>query len=319
MIFIKRILLTLLLVYLFAYEVFGQQDSQYTQYMYNTISFNPAYAGSRGVFSVMGLYRTQWVGINDAPNTQTLTLNSPISQKYKMGAGLSIINDSAGPFSETNFNASFSYSISTSTTGNLGFGINAGGNVLNVDLLTLRKLNENDFLLENDITNKFIPNVGLGLYYYTNKLYVGLSTPNVLETTRFDENSIASNSNNVSVLSKESINYYLITGYVFDIAPLLKFKPALLTKYVLGSPVQVDISANFMFNDRFTLGTSYRSSKTISALAGFQISESLMAGFTYDRELSPLGRSDINSGSFEVILRFELKEIYNQYLTPRFF
>ncbi len=297
----------------------GQQDSQYTQYMYNSISFNPAYAGSRGVLSMMGLYRSQWLGIDGAPNTQTLTLNSPISEKNKMGIGLSIINDKAGPFNETNFNASFSYTISTSETGNLSFGISAGGNILNVDLATLRKLNENDFLLENDINNKFNPNIGLGMYYYTNKLYAGISAPNILETTHFDESSLSNNNNNVSILAKERINYYLIAGYVFDLTPLIKFKPAMLSKYILGSPFQVDLSANFMFHEKFTAGMAYRWSKAFSAMAGFQISPDLMIGFAYDREISRLGKSEINSGSYEVILRFELKKIYNKWLTPRFF
>lgn len=316
----KKILPTLLLLTcFFPIVIYGQQDSQYTQYMYNSISFNPAYAGSRGVLSIMGLYRSQWLGIDGAPNTQTLTLNAPIKEKSRLGAGLSIINDEAGPFKETNFNASFSYTIPLSEKGKLSFGINAGGNLLNVDLITLRKFNENDFLLENDINNRFSPIIGLGLYYYSNKFYAGLSAPNILETKHFDEGSLSNNSNNSSVLSKERINYYLMAGYVFDITPLIKFKPAILSKYITGSPFQTDISANFMFYERLTIGAAYRISEAFSAIAGFQISPDLMIGFAYDREISQLGKSEINSGSYEVILRFELKKIYNRWLTPRFF
>ncbi len=315
----KIVLILWISILIIPLSAFCQQDSQYTQYMYNTISFNPAYAGSRGMLSAMGLHRSQWLGIDGAPRTQTLTVNAPISEKRRLGAGLSIINDAAGPFKETNFSASLSYTIPVSEIGKLGFGISAGGNLLNVDLVTLRRLNENDLLLDNNVSNKFSPSIGFGLYYHTQQWYAGISIPNLLETKHFNENSLSSSSNSVSIIAKERINYYLIAGYVFEVSPLLKLKPALLTKYVTGSPIQFDFSANFMFHEKFTLGAAYRWSKAVSVLAGFQVSPGLMLGFAYDREISELGKSEISNGSYEVILRFELKKIYNKWLTPRFF
>lgn len=311
--------LFILLYFLYSRNVYAQQDSQYTQYMYNTININSAYTGSRGVLSVLGLYRTQWVGLDEAPKTQTFAIHSPINEKNKIGIGLSIINDKAGPSQETNFSANFSYTVSFSEKSRLSLGLNAGGNLLDVDLISLRKYNANDQLLLQDIDRKFTPSVGLGLYYRSNDFYVGLSAPNVLETNHFDEGSLSSTSIQTSFLASERINYYLIAGYVFEVAPLIKLKPALLTKYIQGSPWQVDFSANVLFYDKFTLGASYRFSKAFSALAGFQVSESIMLGLSYDREITKLGKSEFSKGSFEFFLRYELKKIFSRGMTPRFF
>ena len=300
-------------------NVFSQQDAQYTQYMYNTISVNPAYAGSRGVMSIMGLHRSQWVGLDGAPRTQTLTANTPIGEREKLGLGFSIVNDEIGPTSETFFGVDFSYTIPTSETGKLSFGLKAGGHLLNVDLTRLSEFNENDPFFGSDIDNRLTPQVGIGAYYHTDKFYLGLSAPSLLETEHFNEDALSSDSNAVSFLAQERINYYLITGYVFELSYNLKFKPALLTKLVFGSPLQVDLSANFLLYDRLTLGAAYRWDAAFSAMAAFQVSDALMIGFAYDRETTELGRTQFNDGSYEVMLRFELFKKYNRMLIPRFF
>ncbi|TSE03131.1 MULTISPECIES: PorP/SprF family type IX secretion system membrane protein [Aquimarina] len=315
-------LLTICILVAFGFSmttVSAQQDAQYTQYMYNTISVNPAYAGSRGVLSIMGLHRSQWVGLDGAPRTQTLTLNTPIGDSERLGLGLSIVNDEIGPTDETYFDIDFSYTIPTSDTGKLSFGIKAGGHLLNVDFQRLTQFNGNDALFENNIDNKFSPNVGAGVYYHTDRFYVGLSAPNLLETDHFDESTTDSNSTAVSFLAEERINYYLIAGHVFDINPDVKFKPAVLTKLVFGAPLQVDLSANFLLYDRLTLGAAYRWSAAVTGTIGFQISDSMMIGFAYDRETTQLGQTQFNDGSYEVMLRFELFKKYNRMLTPRFF
>ncbi|WP_271770071.1 PorP/SprF family type IX secretion system membrane protein [Aquimarina algiphila] len=315
-------LLTICILVAFGFSmttVSAQQDAQYTQYMYNTISVNPAYAGSRGVLSIMGLHRSQWVGLDGAPRTQTLTLNTPIGDSERLGLGLSIVNDEIGPTDETYFDIDFSYTIPTSDTGKLSFGIKAGGHLLNVDFQRLTQFNGNDALFENNIDNKFSPNVGAGVYYHTDRFYVGLSAPNLLETDHFDESTTDSNSTAVSFLAEERINYYLIAGHVFDINQDVKFKPAVLTKLVFGAPLQVDLSANFLLYDRLTLGAAYRWSAAVTGTIGFQISDSMMIGFAYDRETTQLGQTQFNDGSYEVMLRFELFKKYNRMLTPRFF
>ncbi len=313
------ILFLLLISLLTRTSLVAQQDAQYTQYMYNTISVNPAYAGSRGVMSIMGLHRSQWVGLEGAPRTQTLTLNTPIGDNERVGLGFSIVNDEIGPTDETYFGVDFSYTIPTSEEGKLSFGLKAGGHLLNIDFLRLTQFNANDALFEANIDNKFSPQVGIGAYYHTEKFYFGLSAPNLLETDHFDESTTSSDSDAVSFLAEERINYYLISGYVFDINPDLKLKPAILAKLVFGAPLQVDLSANFLLYDRLTLGAAYRWSAAVTGQIGFQISDAMMIGFAYDRETTELGQAQFNDGSYEVMLRFELFKKYNRMLTPRFF
>lgn len=295
----------------------AQQDAQYTQYMFNTLSVNPAYAGSRGQFSAAALYRSQWVGLDGAPETFNLNLHSPI-RNSKLGYGVSIVQDNIGDgvVSETYLDAVLSYTIDVSLDGKLSFGLKAGGNILNLDFNALRNFDVEPVNVDN-IENRFSPNVGLGIYYHTNKFYAGLSAPNLLQTEHFDNSQTASNS--VQFLSKERINFYLITGYVFDLSGNLKFKPALLTKVVGGAPLQIDASASFLFNDKFSFGAAYRWDAALSGLVGFQITDQLMLGLAYDRETTDLGGTQFNDGSFEVFLRFELVKSFQKLVSPRFF
>ncbi|MFH6995968.1 type IX secretion system membrane protein PorP/SprF [Flavobacterium sp. FlaQc-48] len=287
---------------------FAQQDAQFTQYMYNTISINPAYAGSRGVMSVFGLYRTQWVGLDGAPETSSFSLNTPVSKN--VGLGVSLVNDKIGPTNENNLSADFSYSIPTSATAKLSFGIKGSANLFKLDPTKLTPEDQGDPQFQ-DFKNKFSPNVGAGVYWHTDKAYVGLSIPNFIQTNRYDDNEVS--------IYKDRINYYFIAGYVFDLDRYerVKFKPAILTKMVEGSPLQVDASANFMFNDKFVLGLAYRWSASVSALAGFQITDGLYLGYAYDRETTKL--VNYNSGSHEIFLRFEFLKNYSRITSPRFF
>jgi type IX secretion system PorP/SprF family membrane protein len=318
MILKKKLLLPLVLLLLvIVEEVTAQQDAQYTQYMFNTITVNPAYAGSRGQFSAAALYRAQWVGLDGAPETFTLNLHSPI-RNSNLGYGVSVVKDNIGDgvISETYLDAVISYTIDVSLEGKLSFGLKAGGNILNLDFNGLRNFDAEPVNVDN-IENKFSPNVGLGVYYHTNKFYAGLSAPNLLQTQYFDNSQTAANS--VQFLSKERINFYLITGYVFDLGGDFKFKPAILTKAVGGAPLQIDLSTSFLYNDRFSFGAAYRWDAAVSALAGFQITDQLMLGLAYDRETTELGGTQFNDGSFEVFLRYELVRSFHKLVSPRFF
>ncbi|MBQ0734971.1 type IX secretion system membrane protein PorP/SprF [Aquimarina celericrescens] len=312
----KTYILTIGCFLLLLADIFAQQDAQYTQYMYNTISVNPAYAGSREAISIVGLYRNQWVGIGGAPATQTISVHSPIGASNKVGLGLSIINDKIGPTQETYFDIDFSYTIKTSDQGQLAFGVKGGGHLLDVNLDELNQYTNSDILLDTNIDNKFSPNVGVGVYYHTEKLYLGISAPNLLETEHFDESS--SDNRASSFFAEERINYYFITGYVFDLSESLKFKPAFLVKAVDGSPLQVDLSANFLLNDKFTMGVAYRWDAALSGLVGFQISDAISMGFAYDWETTELGNTEFNAGSYEFFLRFEIFK-NNRIVYPRFF
>lgn len=309
---------SILLLGLSSFSLLGQQDAQYTQYMYNTISINPAYAGSRDVLSIVGLHRNQWVGIDGAPRTSTLALHTPLGASRRVGLGGSVINDEIGPVDETYMSVDFSYTIPTSETGKLSFGLKGTAQLINVDFNKLTRSDLNDPEYAQGLDNSFNPNVGIGLYYHNEKTYVGLSVPNLLETEHFDRSNASNNQvTSTTIGAQEKVNFYLIAGHVFDLTDNLKLKPALLTKLVFGAPLQVDVSANFLIHDRFTLGAAYRWDAAFSALAGFQISDSLMIGFAYDRETTEL--QQFNDGSFELMLRFELFQKYSRVITPRFF
>lgn len=296
----------------------AQQDAQYTQYMYNTMSVNPAYAGSRGELSIAAMYRAQWVGLDGAPKTQTLNLHSPI-RNSRLGYGISIVNDNIGNgvVQETYFDAVMSYTLDLADDRKLSFGLKVGGNLLNLDFQQLRNFDNEPINDGADITNNFSPNFGFGVYYHTNRYYLGLSAPNMLETDYFDNSQREANS--VQFQSTERLNFYLITGYVFDLNYNFKFKPAFLMKAVGGAPLQLDFSGTFLLNDKFSFGAAYRWDAAASALFGFQLSDQLMLGLAYDREITELGGTRFNDGSFEVFLRFELVRSFRGLVSPRFF
>ena len=285
---------------------YAQQDAQFTQYMYNTININPAYAGSRGALSMFALYRTQWVGLDGAPVTSTVSMNTPLNES-NLGLGVSLINDKIGPTTENTISADLSYTIPTSDTWNLSFGIKATANLFDLDATKLNPAQAADPSLQNYST--FSPNIGAGLYWHSDKAYIGFSIPNFIQTNRYDDNEVA--------IFKERISYYLIGGLVFDLSDTVKFKPAILTKMIKGAPLQVDASANFMFFDKLMLGASYRWSAALSAMVGFQVSDGLYVGYGYDKETTNL--DNYNSGSHEIFLRYELFKNNNKITTPRFF
>lgn len=289
------------------FSAVAQQDAQYTQYMYNTININPAYAGSRGAMSFFGLHRTQWVGLDGAPTTNAFSMNTPINNT-NLGVGLSFVNDRIGPTDENAISADISYTVPASETFKLSFGIKATANLFSLDVNKLRIYNPNDPNLQS-IDNELSPNIGAGVYFHSDKSYIGLSVPNFFETHRYDDNTIQ--------VTKEKMHFYLIGGHVFDLSPDIKFKPAFLAKAVQGSPLQLDVSGNVLFNEKFTLGLAWRWSAALSAMAGFQITDGLFVGYGYDMETTNL--ENYNSGSHEIFLRFELFNRYDRIVSPRFF
>jgi type IX secretion system PorP/SprF family membrane protein len=290
----------------------AQQDAQYTQYMYNTINVNPGYAGSRGVMSVFGLYRTQWVGLDGAPDTGAFSINTPIANS-NLGFGLSVVDDRIGPITEDAISADVSYTVPMSDTYKLSFGVKGTANLFNLDRDKLHPESDQTGQTDNLLNGykSFSPNVGAGVYLHSNKFYLGLSVPNILQTKRFSKEN-----KDISIFV-ERMNGYLIGGYVFDIGSNLKFKPAFLAKAVQGAPLQLDLTGNFLINEKFILGAAWRWDAAVSLLAGFQVNKSLLIGYGYDKETTKL--AGFNSGSHEIFLRYELFKKPERIVSPRFF
>ena len=281
---------------------FGQQDAQYTQYLYNMNVVNPAYAGSKGVSSIGILGRTQWVGLDGAPNTFTLSYHSPVGRA--VGLGFSVIHDEIGPVKEDNVFADFSYTLFTSEEGRLAFGLKAGFTFLDVE--ELRTLDPDPL---NIPIHEVSPNFGVGTYYYTSNFYVGMSIPNILETRHLEKEA------GIVSSASEKKHIFFTGGYVFDLTPTIKLKPSTMVKATTGAPLSVDLSANMLFNEQLEFGLSYRIDDAISGMVGFQVSDDFRIGYAYDFTTSRFG--DYNQGTHEIMLLFDF---YRKNLkSPRFF
>ena len=287
-------------------KLHSQQDPQYTQYIYNTMAVNSAYAGQRDALSIIGLYRNQWVGIDGAPKTLSFGIHSPLKNE-RLGLGLSVVSDEIGPAQEDYVDLNLSYTIPFTESTELSFGLKAGFHNLSTDWSKGMMFDSADAAFSQNIS-LFSPTIGAGLYMHSNKWYLGMSIPNFLVTEHYDDfrNSIAS----------ESIHYYFIGGYVFDMKNSIKLKPAFLLKAVPGSPSIADFSLNALFNNSFTLGVSNRFDESFSGLVGFQLSPTFFLGYAYDYNTS-IG-NNYTGGTHEIMLRFELQNA-TKILSPRFF
>jgi type IX secretion system PorP/SprF family membrane protein len=312
----------IVMVLVFAGCIYAQKEPQYTQYMYNIGTFNPAYVGTVETPDITGLYRAQWTGIPGAPRTLRFGVNYPLPNE-KNGLGFNVVNDQLGPTSQTYIDVAYSFQVNVAEDMLLSFGIDAGGSLLNVDFSKGDFQVENDPLLITQNVNSFYPTIGAGLFLYQDYWYLGLSVPNFLTDGIYNDE--------VAGIVEDKQQFNFIGGYVFDINEDLKFKPAFLINYLSGSPVNLNLSANFLIRDTFTAGLSYRLDNAVSGLAGFQVSGSTFIGYSYDYNTNALG--DYAQGSHEIIVKFYLgsvggfsrdrsprvKEKGRQIDSPRFF
>ena len=267
----------------------AQQLPQFTQYMFNTISVNPAYAGSRETLNVTALHRNQWTGIDGNPRTNTLSIHAPL-RNDRIGLGLSYINDQLG-FESTNYiYGDFSYTVPASDKINLSFGLKAG--FTNYQLQTP---DPNDIFFNSDF-NTWSPNMGAGVYISSNLWYAGISAPRMF-TTDLNEGEFE---------ALERTSYYAIGGLVLDLAEKLKFKPTVLTKFTNGAPATYDVTANFLFNEKLWLGASYRFNDAdgFGALLDFQVTNGIRIGYAYDQPIGDV--RPYTTGTHEVILIYEV-------------
>lgn len=301
----------LLLLLLFAYvNSYAQQQPQFTQYMYNTIAVNPAYAGSRDALSIIGLNRNQWAGFDGGPQTQTLSIHSPLRNE-KVGLGLSLIKDKLGYEDFTSVYADFSYTIKTSDKVELSFGLKGGATYYKIDNELYNLENPDPYFDENNKFNRWNMNIGAGALLHSNKWYFGLSAPRIINHDK--------NSSDI-YKSLDRVHYFMIAGYVFDLSETLKFKPSIVNKYVKGAPLSTDVTANFLFNEKLWLGASYRinnNQRDLGFFADFQVSKQFRIGYAYE---IPTGEiRPFTTGSHEILLIYEFKFLKNRLKSPRYF
>ena len=306
----KKIYFLIALALFTIVDVNAQQDPQYTQYMYNMSIMNPAYAGSKENMTGGILYRKQWLDIEGAPTTGTFFINSPVGKN--VGIGLSAINDKIGPVEETNVYADFSYTLNLGGDRRLAFGLKGGGTFHKVGLFSeigdghVPDLNDPAF--QQNSSKSFL-NLGSGFFYYTNKYYVAVSLPNMLKSSYLDYNGRR--------FGTETLHYFITGGYVFDINPDLKFKPSTMIKSAMNAPISVDLSANFLFNDKIEVGGTYRLQDSFGAIVNYAVNPNLRIGYAYDHIVSDLKVT--TPSSHEIMILFNLNFPKKVSQSPRYF
>jgi type IX secretion system PorP/SprF family membrane protein len=293
----KKIVLTILIVFTAIFNGNAQQDPHYTQYMYSMNVINPAYAGSKENISFELLYRKQWINIEGAPSTFTFSGSSPVGKN--LGLGVSMISDEIGPVKEQNFYADLSYTLNLGGEHRLAFGLKTGATFqkigLNSDIAYTLPFPDDDAFKQD--TNSIFFNVGAGVFYYTDKYYIAFSVPNMIKSTHLDYNGVK--------YGTEVQHYFLTGGYVFDINPNLKFKPFVMLKSAFNAPVSLDVSTNFLINEKFEIGATYRLDDSFGAMINFAISPAMRIGYAYDKVVSTLNVT--TPSSHEIILLYDLK------------
>ena len=298
-----------------SFSLHAQQIPMFTHYMYNTLSVNPAYAGSREALTITALHRSQWVGFSGAPITQTLTMHSPVGSEH-VGLGLSFMNDRIGPVNTTSIFGSFAYIMQLTKKSKLALGLSGGANILQAELNKIDVVDESDpvFMSAN---NKTMPNFGFGAYYSMERFYAGVSVPNLLENNYLSTTL----ENGAQSLAKERRHYFFIAGAMLNLTENgnLAFRPTTLVKYVYAAPVQVDLTAAVILRKKLLLGAMWRSDDAFGALVGLDLSEQLHVGYSFDWSYG-VRTFKYNQGSHEIMLRYDfIFTSKKQIISPRYF
>ncbi len=328
----KKLIITSLALFIFFTSGIAQQDPMFTKYMFNSLVFNPAYAGAKDHLSATLLHRDQWWGIDGAPKTQSLTIHSPL-ESGKVGLGLSLVNDQIGPTNTISAMASYAYRIQLNQ-GKLALGINAGVMNYRTDFSLLNVNDPSDIAFMQEMTpNSWLPNVGAGVHYYLpNKFYVGVAAPHLLNSP------LRIGAVGDSLTAQQFRHFYFMTGGAIRINSSMIFKPSLLIKNVglfgafqdnslVSAPTEFDIDASILFYDALWVGVAFRSAfEGFTGTSSFDsgdvwVSYYLRNGFrigaAYDFTLTEL--RPFAQGSFEVMLGYEMNYKEKQIVTPRYF
>lgn len=310
----KRIYFAILLLGAITTDMQAQQDPHYTQYMYNMNVVNPAYAGSKENLAIGLLYRDQWVNVEGAPKTLTFSASSPVGKN--VGLGLSVISDKIGPVEETNLYGDFAYTLNLGGEHRLALGLKSGVTFHNVGLFS--DIGDGyvpqpgDPAFSENVNNTYF-NIGSGIFYYTQKYYVSFSVPNMLDAKHLDLHV----DGDEYKFGSETQHYFLSGGYVFQLSENTKFKPSFMMKSAFSVKASWDVSANFLFFEKFEAGATYRVDDSFGAMVNYRITPSIRAGYAYDHIISDLDA--VTKSSHEFMLLFDLNFPKKTSISPRYF
>lgn len=297
-----------ILPFVLAINLCAQQQAMFTQYMFNMSALNPAVVGSHESISVTALARRQWVGIEGAPNTQTLSIHSPLLNE-QAGVGLILLRDQIGVTTQHSMVASYAYRINFHRSA-LAFGLQVSGNQYQSDQTQLSP-NNADMAVNENYNSGLKPNFGTGAYFYSEKAYIGISIPVLLKTEFIGGQSLDGEDRSLRR------HVFLMSGYVFDLSPTLKLKPNFLVKAVQGSPLSADINANLLIDEIVWVGLSYRSFDSIDALLELQVTPELRIGYAHDFTTSEI--REVSNGTHEFMINYRFKLKNKQEVSPRYF
>jgi type IX secretion system PorP/SprF family membrane protein len=300
-----------ILLSVLALNIKAQQETMISQYMFNGLFINPAYAGSHKYFSASLLYRNQWVNFEGAPKTGIVSVDGPIVNN-KMGIGLVAVNDRIGITNKTDVYGNYAYHLQVNENSKLSFGIKAGFSNYNADFGDLKYWDKNDQVYQQGAVSHLLPRFGFGTYYYSEKFYAGISIPTLLA---YDNTySFNVDLNKASFLRR---HLFVTTGYVFEVSESVKLKPSMLLKYVTNAPAEIDITMSSMFKDIIWLGVSYRSNDAVVGIIEYQANQRFRVGYAYDFTVSKM--KNYNMGSHEIMIGYDFGKDFISVKTPRFF
>lgn len=307
---VKHQICLVLALLVFAATGKSQQHPMYSQYMFNMLNINPAYAGSRGVGTATALYRNQWIGINGAPQTSSLSYDVAMKEK-KIGLGVQMYDDKLGIERTTGLNLSYAFRIQLTESGTLSLGLQAGVLNYRANYSEVRTFQPNDPSFNQNISG-ILPSAAAGIYYNSDKFYLGLSTPALFRTKLSPTNTA-----DVSSVSGRDLHLYLASGFVVNLNQDLALKPSVLVKAVSGAPVEFDFNTNLWIQNFLSLGFSYRTGDAIVGMAELQLNKQLRFGYAHDKAFTELG--NYNTGTHELMLRYEFGAGTGKVASPRYF
>lgn len=287
-----------------------QQDPHHTQYMFNGLSINPAYAGSRGTLSGMLFYRNQWTGFPGAPVTQSFTFHMPGARK-RAGFGINVMNDKIGYLRQQWLTVSYAYIIPIGEDARLALGLRGGMMNFRINWPEVTATDQGDPLVAANARSLLLPNVGSGLYFSTSRMYAGLSMPHILNTPLRPKDAAYDQA------ARLYRHVYFTAGYVFGLNNAVKWKPSLLVKYSPGAPVEVDVNLMAYIADRFWVGAGWRSGDAIAMMMDLQVAKHFRLGYAYDFSTTELQK--YHNGTHEFLLGFELFTKKALMKSPRYF